>query len=202
MPLALTVPYALGAAQAAPGSVDMDHDLVELARKGDHAAFASLVRASGSLLYGIARRITGDPAAADDAIQEALIMGWRDLPTLRDPDRFEGWLTQILVRRCYREMRRRRPRAALDDAPPVMAHHVALTADRDELERGFRRLTTDQRTVLVLRYYAGLEPQEIAETLGIPAGTVRSRIHYALLAMRSALEADARATAMTQETRR
>lgn len=180
----------------------MHRDLVERARKGDHAAFASLVRACGSMLYGIARRITADPAVADDAVQEALIMGWRDLPTLRDPDRFEAWLTQILVRRCYREIRRRRPRAELDDAPPVMAHHVGRTADRDELERGFRRLTADQRAVLVLRYYAGLEPQDIAETLGIPAGTVRSRLHYALLAMRSALEADARATGMTQEERR
>jgi RNA polymerase sigma-70 factor (ECF subfamily) len=179
----------------------MDRDLVERARNGDHAAFALLVRASGSLLYGIARRVTGDAATADDAVQEALIMAWRDLPTLRDPTRFESWLTQILVRRCYREISRRRPRADLDAAPSVTAQHVNSTADRDELERGFRRLSAEQRAVLVLRYYADLEPLEIAETLGIPAGTVRSRIHYALQAMRSALDADARPTDATQAAR-
>jgi RNA polymerase sigma-70 factor (ECF subfamily) len=180
----------------------MHRDLVERARSGDHAAFSSLVRASGPLLYGIARRITGDPAAADDAVQEALIMAWRDLPSLRDPARFEGWLTQILVRRCYREIRRRRPRADLDDAPPVMAQHVTSMMDRDELERGFQRLTPDQRAVLVLRYYASLEPQEIAAALGVPPGTVRSRLHYALAAMRSALEADARLAGSPRVARR
>jgi RNA polymerase sigma-70 factor (ECF subfamily) len=74
----------------------------------------------------------------------------------------------------------------------VPARHVASAADRDELERALSRLTPDQRAVLVLRYYAGFEPADIADVLRLPPGTVRSRLHYAVRAMRSAIEADAR----------
>lgn len=177
----------------AQGSVAMERRLVDRAAAGDHDAFASLVEDAGPRIFGIALRITRDADAAHDAVQDALLHAWRDLPRLRDRDRWDAWLTSIVVRRCYAELRRRRRAPAPTEAPTVGDAGGGL-ADRDELERGFALLRPDQRAVLVLRYYAGLEPSEIAEVLRIPAGTVRSRLHYALGAMRAALEADARRT--------
>lgn len=166
--------------------------LVDQAAAGDHAAFATLVEDAGPRIFGIALRMTRDADAAHDVIQEALLHAWRDLPLLRDRDRWDAWLASIVVRRCYAELRRRRrgtPAGELGSA----ADAGAGIADRDEIERGFGRLRPEHRAVLVLRYYAGLEPSEIADVLRMPAGTVRSRLHYALAAMRAALEADARA---------
>ena len=182
----------VAAPAAADWGVAVERSLVERAQQGDHSAFSSLVRDVGRRLYGIALRVTRDPVIADDSIQEALILAWRDLPALRDPTRFEAWLTRIVVRRCYRELRdRRRPEMAWDDEG-IAGDPAASLADRDQLERGFRTLTADHRAVLVLRYYAGLEPGEIADVLELPPGTVRSRLHYGISALRSALEADAR----------
>jgi RNA polymerase sigma-70 factor, ECF subfamily len=179
----------------------MQHDIVERAKRGDHAAYASLIRGVGKRLHGIALRVTRDGAMADDAVQETLIQAWRDLPSLRDVHRFDAWITQIVIRRCYRELKRNRaPGAEL--RPEHSDDHAARLADQDELERGLSRLTPEQRSVLVLRYYAGLEPTEMAEVLGLPAGTVRSRIHYATSALRSALDADARRVANGQGLRR
>ena len=130
-------------------------------------------------------------------MQQALVVAWRELPRLREPDRFEAWLTRILVRICYEASRASR-RAAIHVVPlegaavPTAADQLVSVADRDQLERAFRRLPPEQRAILVLRHYLGLEPSEIAETLGIPAGTARSRLHYAHREMRAALEADAR----------
>lgn len=175
----------------------MELEVVERAKHGDHAAYASLVRDVGARLYGIALRVTGNAAMADDAVQEGLIHAWRDLPALRDPTRFEAWITQIVIRRCYREIRRSPDRttalADTDDraAPGDPASGLAA---RDEVESAMRRLTPAQRSVLVLRFYAGLEPSEIADVLDLPVGTVRSRLHYALQAMRAAMAAEARDT--------
>jgi len=174
----------------------MDLELVRLARQGDHEAFTSLARSRGDRLFGIARRILRDVNLAEDAVQQALVIAWRELPRLRDPDRFDAWLTRLLVNECYAEARRVRRLAAnvgaLDLDPSSTVDDTQSVLDRDQLDRAFRRLPPDQRAILVLRHYLGLAPPEIAATLRIPAGTVRSRMHYAHQALRAALEADLR----------
>jgi RNA polymerase sigma-70 factor (ECF subfamily) len=173
----------------------MDRDLVERARNGDHDAFTVLAKASTDRLFSVARLILRDHARAEDATQEALVAAWHDLPALRDPDRFEAWLHRLLVRACYREAGRDRRRQevevnelTLDGAEPDRS---LLLADRDALERGFQRLDPDQRAVLVLHHYVGYPLAEIADVLGIPTGTVKSRLFRATQAMRAALAADA-----------
>ena len=177
----------------------MDRDLVQAAQHGDREAFAILARTHGDRLYAIAQRILRDAGLAEDALQQTLISAWRELPNLRDPDRFVAWATKLLVHECYAEARRRsRHTASIRVLPvdgPAAFDDIEGFVDRDQLERGFRRLPEDQRAVLVLHHYLGLEPTEIALTLGVPAGTVRSRLHYAHRAMRAALEADDRASA-------
>ena len=176
----------------------MDRDLVEAARGGDREAYADLIRSRGDRLFAIAQRIVRDVDRAEDALQEALVVAWRDLPGLRDPDRFDAWLYRLLARSCITEVTRtRRNIANLSVLPadlPSPSDDYLGVGDRDQLERGFRRLPPEQRAILVLRHYAGLEPGEIADVLAIPAGTARSRLHPAHRAMRAALEADARAT--------
>ena len=174
----------------------MQRDLVERAMSGDHDAFSELARLSVGRLLVIARLILHDEPAAEDATQEALVAAWRDLSALRDPDRFDAWIHRLLARSCYREARRGRRRWAVEmevrpsqTVEPDPAPHLA---DRDELERGFRRLDADQRSVIVLHYYLGLTLDEVGEALGIPPGTVRSRLHRATATMRAALDADAR----------
>ena len=141
-------------------------------------------------------RILRDYDRSEDAVQQALVIAWRELPALRDPDRFEAWLRKLLVRVCYEEAKRARRWDAtvltlLPDEPSRRDDLISL-GDRDQLERGFRRLPPEQRAILVMHHYLGLPPADLAETLGIPAGTARSRLHYAHRAMRAALEADAR----------
>ena len=181
----------------------MDRDLVEAARRGDREAYADLIRARGDRLFAIAQRILRDVDRTEDAVQEALVIAWRDLPGLRDPDRFDAWLHRLVVRACLHEaMRQRRLVANLHVLPadlPGGPDEFLSVADRDQLERGFRRLDPQQRAILVLRHFAGFEPAEIAGILGIPAGTARSRLHHAHRAMRAALEADARTTAIGGE---
>ncbi len=175
----------------------MDRDLVEQAQHGDREAFAILARTRGDTLFGVARRILRDVGLAEDAVQQALVIAWRELPGLRDPDRFEPWLHRIVVRACYGEARRRREWTAnvrlLPVDGPAQSDASNDLANRDLVDRGFRRLPPEQRAILVLHHYLGLTPAEIAETLGIPVGTARSRLHYAHRAMRAALEADERA---------
>lgn len=178
----------------------MDRDLVEQAQRGDREAFSLLARTRADRLFAIGQRILRDVGRAEDAMQQALVIAWRELPRLRDPDRFDAWLDRLLVHACYAEARRRREwnsniRVLPADGPasPDSSNEVA---DRDQLERGFRRLPPDQRALLVLHHYLGLSPSEMAETLGIPPGTARSKLHYAHRAMRAALDADARSTAI------
>ena len=178
----------------------MDRDLVEAARGGDRQAYADLIRVRANRLFAIAQRIVRDVDRTEDAVQEALVIAWRDLPELRDPDRFDAWLHRLVVRSCIGEaVRERRVVANLRVLPldlPATTDDYLSVADQDQLERGFRRLDPRQRAILVLRHFAGYEPTEIAEILGIPAGTARSRLHHAHRAMRAALEADARPTAI------
>ena len=169
--------------------------LVEAAQRGDHGAFEALVGARVDRLFGVARLILRDVHLAEDAVQETLINAWRELPRLRDVDRLDAWLHRLLVNACADQGRlRRRITSEVDLAVinPSGSDGSARTADRDQLERGFRRLGPDHRAAVVLRYYAGFSAEEIAEMFGIPVGTAKSRIHYATEAMRAALEADSR----------
>ena len=175
----------------------MDRDLVEAAQHGDREAYVDLVRPRADHLYAVAQRILRDVDRAEDAFQDALVIAWRDLRALRDPDRFDAWLQRLLINVCIRHAARERRRVAnlrvLPIDGPAAPDDLLTVADRDQLERGFRRLSADQRVVLTLHHFAGYAPSEIAEILGIPPGTVRSRLHNAHRAMRAALEADARA---------
>jgi RNA polymerase sigma-70 factor (ECF subfamily) len=173
--------------------VEVDRDLVERARKGDREAFAVLVHQVSDSLYAVAYRILRDTGSAEDALQNALVLAWRRLPKLREPDRFEAWVHRILVHACYDESQRTRAwRTSVTVLPiegPARPDDSSAIADRDELDRAFRRLTVEQRAVFVLHHYLGLPLVEVAELLGVPAGTARSRLHYATAGLRSALTA-------------
>lgn len=177
----------------------MERALVELARDGDEEAFASLIRMAGDRLMAIAFRILRDVDRAEDAVQQAIVTAWRELPALRDPDRFGGWLYRVLVNACYVEARRTRRwdanvRVLTPDMTGGSSDPFLSVDDRDELDRAFRRLPPEQRAVFVLHHYLGMRHAEIAETLAVPVGTVKSRIHYASATLRAAIEADARTT--------
>jgi RNA polymerase sigma-70 factor (ECF subfamily) len=178
----------------------VDRELVIAAQRGDQVAFVDLVRARVDRLYAIARRILRDVDRAEDALQDALVIAWRDLPDLRDPDRFDFWVQRLVANMCIEHARRDRRRYAhlqvLTFDGPAAPDQLAGVVDRDIVDRAFRRLTPEERAVLVLRYYLGYEPTMIADVLGVPAGTIRSRLHHAHRAMRAAIEADARAVAV------
>jgi RNA polymerase sigma-70 factor (ECF subfamily) len=183
----------------------MQRELVERARRGDHDAFAELAGAAISRLDSAAWVFLRDPAQAADAVQNALVRAWRDLPTVRDPDRFDAWLHRTLVRSCIDEARRlRRHRVDVEitslNIPTVVGHESAIV-DRDQLERGFLRLDPEMRAVIVLHHYLDLTLPEVAVSLGIPLGTAKSRLHRALGLMRAALDADARPTRDVPEGR-
>jgi RNA polymerase sigma-70 factor, ECF subfamily len=179
----------------------MDRDLVERAKHGDKDAFTSLVLRHGDRLYSIAFRILRDASRTEDAVQQTFLTAWRELRRLRDDDRLEAWLYRLLVNACFAEIRHTRRWqpglqlvADLDQGP--MTDDAQLSVARtDELERAFRRLSGEQRAVLVMHHYMGLSGAEIGEALGLSAGTVRSRLHYARQLMRAAIEADARSIA-------
>jgi len=166
-------------------------ELVERAGRGDHDAFGQLVRGRIARLDAAARLILRDPELARDAVQEALVGAWRDLPGLRDPDSFDAWIHRITVRSCLGILRRRRRRVVEVELTPMADVPAGDTdsyiVDRDEVERALRRLQPDQRAVVVLHYFLGLPLPETAEALGIPLGTAKSRLHRSLAAMRADL---------------
>jgi RNA polymerase sigma-70 factor (ECF subfamily) len=176
---------------------------VDRAKQGDGEAFDALARTVGDRCMAIAYRILRDADLADDAVQAALITAWRELRTLRDPDRFEPWLHRILTNECYAEARRRTRRSGDIRILPVdrgqEADGILTVNDRDQLDRAFRRLTLEQRAVLVFHHYLDLPVVEVADRLDIPVGTVKSRLYHATAALRASLEADARTPAMSQE---
>ena len=181
----------------------MHRALVDRAKQGDAEAFDALARTVGDRCMGIAHRILRDADLAEDAVQAALITAWRELKVLRDPDRFEPWLHRILTHECYAQARQRRrwsadirllPVADTGDSAEILNVH-----DRDQLDRAFRRLTIEQRAVLVFHYFLDLPVADVADRLGIPVGTVKSRLHHASAALRASLEADARTPSNSQE---
>jgi RNA polymerase sigma-70 factor (ECF subfamily) len=165
--------------------------LVERAGEGDHDAFAALVPGIIARLDGAARLILRDRELARDAVQEALVQAWRDLPGLRDPDRFEAWVHRITVRCCLTMLRRRRRRVIeveLDPAAEIGVDDTgSLVARRDQVERALHRLEPGMRAVVVAHYFLGQPLPEVAAALGIPLGTAKSRLHRSLLAMRNEL---------------
>jgi RNA polymerase sigma-70 factor (ECF subfamily) len=173
----------------------MRRDLVEAAKRGDHEAFEVLATSAGDRLYAVARLILRASDLAEDAVQEALVSAWRQLPSLRDPERFDAWLYRLVVNACAdqgRQLRRWSSQVRSLPVAPAIADDTGAIADREMLERGFDRLKPEQRAVVVMHHYSGYSAREIADVLGIPEGTARSRLHYATEAMRAALEADAR----------
>ena len=132
-------------------------------------------------MYATARLIVRNDAAAEDATQEALMNAWRHLPSLRDPDRFEAWLYRLLVNACRTQLRKPGSHDVVEievvDRSRDGGDPSGGLVDRDQLERGFRRLDADQRAVLILHLYRGYTVPEVAEMVGIPVGTAKSRIH-------------------------
>ena len=169
---------------------------MELAQRGDQEAFGEIALAISPRLFGVAQRMLRDFHRAEDATQQAIVLIWRDLPRLADPDKFDSWAYRVLINACYADARQRR--RALDGLRLLPTEVVATdtqasVADRDMLQRAFDRLPADQRAVLVLQYYLDFGLNEIAEALGVPLGTVKSRASVARGALRAVLEADARA---------
>ena len=182
----------------------MQRDLVLRASTGDHDAFASLATDAYGRLHRTARLILRREDLASDAVQEALTSAWLHIKAVRDPDRFDAWLNRLVVRACYTELRRAK-RGPIEihvdtiEAPGVDDAAGEL-ADRDQLERGFQRLSAEHRAALVVHHYLGLPDAEAATVLDVPMGTYKSRLNRAHLAMRSALEADARVAGIGKES--
>jgi RNA polymerase sigma-70 factor (ECF subfamily) len=172
----------------------MERELVERARRGDREAYEVLARSSARRLYLVAHRILRDADPAEDAVQQTLVAMWRELPKLRDPDRFEAWTYRLVVRFSLGEARRSRRTVmhlrSTNPIEPSTTDESGRVAARDALERAFRRLSPEHRAVVVLHHYVGLSLGEIAEVVGVPYGTIGSRLHYATRQLRSALEAD------------
>jgi len=175
----------------------METDLIRMAMHGDAAAFERLGRPRFNALFRLAQRILRNPHDAEDATQQALWEAWRDIRGLRDVDRFDAWLHRLVVNACYRvarsQSRHRANVVLIDDLD--RGGDVDLAggqAERDALERAFATLSPEHRAVVVLHYYNGYEPRELAAVLGVAEGTVRSRLHYARRSLRAELEAAGR----------
>ncbi len=181
----------------------MQRGLVERAARGDQEAFASLASQSVNRCYALAYRIVRDQHRAQDVTQQALLSAWRELPTLRDLDRFDAWLSRIVVNACYVESRADRRWNArvrvITNSLPTSPDVASSVVDRDSLERAFRLLTPEHRAVVVLHHHQGYPLTEIAATLGIPVGTARSRLHYAVRQLRAVLDADVVSIATPEE---
>jgi RNA polymerase sigma-70 factor (ECF subfamily) len=185
----------------------MQRALVERAQAGDVDAFTQLVKAYAPRLHGVANLILHDPDRAQDAVQDALLMGWRDLRALRDPEAFEAWLRRLTVRACYGVARkeRRRNRVEVHEVTDPGASRApdssAELAERDWLYEMLERVAIDQRIVIVLHYYLDLSVNEVAEVLDVPYGTAASRLHRGLEAMRTSMRVSSRAASRLSEER-
>ena len=166
-------------------------DLVMRAQRGDKDAFAVLAGAAVARLDGAARLILRDGELARDAVQDAMVRAWRDLPGLRDPDRFDAWLRRLTVNACLDTARRRRRRSIEVELTPILmpsiADESASFAEREQLDDALRRLDPEWRAIVVQHFFLGMPLAEISVAMGIPIGTVKSRLHRSLVAMRSTL---------------
>jgi RNA polymerase sigma-70 factor (ECF subfamily) len=173
----------------------MERGAVELAIRGDRRAFEVLATQAIDRLFGAAFLILHDRTLAEDAVQETLIRTWRDLPRLRDPDRFDAWIHRVLAHACLDLARHERQQRHTVELPDFLADDGTPEEDiaaRDAIGRGLSRLTQRERTTLVLRFFLRLSVPEIADAMGIPEGTAKSRLHHAQQAMRAAVDADSR----------
>jgi RNA polymerase sigma-70 factor (ECF subfamily) len=181
-------------AAPSPRVVVDQRELVERAMRGDHDAFAVLAGRFVARLDAAARLILRDPELARDAVQEAFIGAWRNLPTLRDPDRFEAWLRRLVVRSCINTVRHRGRRLVEVELTPIHEPEISdiasIVADRELLDVALKRLRPEARAIVVLHFYLGLPLPDVAESLAIPIGTAKSRLHRALAAMRVTINAD------------
>ena len=174
--------------------------LVERAGRGDHDAFAVLATAASGRLDAAARLILREPELARDAVQNTLVRAWRDLPGLRDPDRFDAWLHRLLVNASLDEARRRRRRPmeveikAIDE--PTGSDATSRLADRDQVERALARLDPEHRALVVLHYYLGYPLPDAATSLGISLPAAKSRLHRAMQGLRRSMTADASAVVL------
>ncbi|HYO41594.1 MAG TPA: RNA polymerase sigma factor [Candidatus Limnocylindrales bacterium] len=153
--------------------------------------FASLTRRQVDAAFRLAWAILGDPGDAEDAAQDAFAMAWRKRSSLRDVAKFEPWFQAILVNTC-RERLRQRGRSRVRAVEAVPEHGVSddsvQVGIRAEVGGALAGLDPEHRIVVVLRYWADLTVDEIAERVGVPAGTVKSRLHYALKTLHTELE--------------
>jgi RNA polymerase sigma-70 factor (ECF subfamily) len=158
------------------------------------AAFAALTDRYLDAAYRLAGVILGDPVEAEDATHDAVVAAWRAYGSLRDPDRFEAWFQRILINTCRDRLRRRsrRPVVAIDLVGRTVATGDAISSadDRVVLDRAFSALGPDHRIVIALRYFTDLSIEEIAVRVGIPAGTVKSRLHVATRNLQAALDGE------------
>jgi RNA polymerase sigma-70 factor (ECF subfamily) len=165
---------------------------IEDLRADRAAAFAALAEHHLDASYHLAALILGNRAEAEDAAHDAFVAAWKGWGSLRDPDRFEAWFDRILVNACRDRLRRARRHPVIDlsdtlDDRAAPGDAAAAAADRDAIGRSLARLTPDKRTVVVLRFYRDLSIDEIAARVGVPAGTVKSRLHQALRDLGAAL---------------
>ncbi len=174
----------------------VDRQLVERAQRGDRDAYEALARASAPRLYRTAQRIVRDADGAEDAVQQTLVQIWCELPSLRDPDRFEAWTYRIVVRFCLAESRQARRTDVreihIQETVPARADAFADSDLRDQLNQALLELSREHRAVVVLHHYSGLSLGEIADILGVPYGTVGSRLHHATRALRASIAAGER----------
>jgi RNA polymerase sigma-70 factor (ECF subfamily) len=172
----------------------VDRGLVERAQDGDRDAYETLARAAATRLYQAAHRIVRDPDKADDAVQRTLIAIWQELPSLRDPDRFGAWTYRLLLRFCLADTRRARRvgvrEIPLDELTPSAADSIAASDLRDAITRALEALSPEHRAVVVLHHHVGMPLATIAEVVGVPLGTVKSRLFHATRLLRTALGAD------------
>jgi len=169
--------------------------LIERAQRGDHDAFAALIDPALARLDAAARLIIRDRELARDAVQEALIRAWRDVRVLRDPERFDAWLYRLTVHACLDQVRRRRRRVIEVTLETVQMRGASdlsgEIASRELVDQALAMLQPGHRAVVALHFLLGLPLREVAEVLGIPLGTAKSRLHYSLLTMRAGVRPSA-----------
>jgi RNA polymerase sigma-70 factor (ECF subfamily) len=176
----------------------MQRELVVKARDGDMEAYSDLVRLAHPRLFNVARLILRDSDRAGDAVQDALLLAWRHVRSLRDPDAWDAWLHRLTVRACYKVAKKERRRREIEvnvDPDPAMARVPDASidvAEREWLMTELGRLDIDRRAVVVLHYFLDLTVDQVADILDIPRGTVASRLYRGLDQLRSSLSPEPR----------